>query len=139
MKLFKYINQAGGIFAALFFLIMVGLVRRGIVGKPYYIVGGFFLAFASMFLITACILMFRSLMWHIRRHKLGDMLRHYVYAYVGFYILLMVIDHITMGSISWGHNFLYALIAAMIQVYLHGYKLEFNGKKAEGKQEKADV
>ena len=97
MKLFKYINQAGGIFAALFFLIMVGLVRHEIVGKPYYIVGGFFLAFAAMFLITACILMIRSLMWHIRNHKLGAMLRHYVYAYVGFYILLMMIDHVSRG------------------------------------------
>ena len=137
MKLFKYINQAGGIFAALFFLIMVGLVRHEIVGKPYYIVCGFFLAFAAMFLITACILMIRSLMWHIRNHKLGAMLRHYVYAYVGFYILLMMIDHITMGSISWGHNFLYALIAAMIQVYLHGYKLEFSAKKPDSETEKA--
>jgi len=137
MKLFKYINQAGGIFAALFFMIMVGLVRRGIDSKAYYIVGGFFLAFAAMFIITACVLMFRSLMWHIHNHKLGSMLRHYVYAYVGFYVLLIIIDHITMGSISWGHNFLYALIAAMIQVYIHGYKLEFSNKKAETKRENA--
>ena len=139
MKLFKYINQAGGLFAVLFFLIMVGLVRRGITGKPYYVVGGFFLAFAAMFLITACILMFRSLMWHIRNHKLGAMLRHYVYAYVGFYVLLIIIDHITMGSISWAHNLLYSMIGAMLQVYVHGYKLEFSKKSADPVPETAEA
>ena len=131
MKLFKYINQAGGVFAALFFIVMISLVRRGITGTPYYTVGGFFLAFAAMFLVTAFILMFRSLMWHIRNKRLSDMLRHYVYAYVACYILLIIIDHITMGSISWAHNFLYALIVAMLEVYLHGYKLEFIKKKTD--------
>ena len=131
MKLFKYINQAGGIFAAILFIVMVSLVRRGMIGKPYYVTGILFLTFAAMFLVTACVLMFRSLMWHIRNRKLASMLRHYVYAYVGFYILLMIIDHIAMGSISWGHNLLYALIAAMLEVYVHGYRLEFDPKMAE--------
>ena len=110
MKLFKYINQAGGLFAVLFFLIMVGLVRRGIIGKAYYVVGTMFLIFAAMFLVTACALMFRSVRWHIRNKKLGSMVRHYIYAYVGFYVLLIIVDHITMGSISWGHNLLYSFI-----------------------------
>ena len=135
MKLFKYINQAGGIFAVLFFLIMVGLVRRGIIGKAYYIVGTMFLIFAAMFLVTACALMFRSVRWHFRNNKLGALLRHYVYAYVGFYVLLIIIDHITMGSISWGHNLLYSMIGAMLQVYVHGYKLEFIRKNNDTEPE----
>ena len=56
MKLFKYINQAGGIFAALFFLVMVSLVRRGIIGKAYYAVGTLFLIFSAMFIVTALVL-----------------------------------------------------------------------------------
>ncbi len=135
MKLFKYINQAGGIFAAVFFLVMVGLVRKGIDGRSYYVVGSFFLIFAAMFLVAACVLMFRSLMWHIRNKKLGSLLRHYVYAYIAFYILLMILDHITMGSISWAHNLLYALIGAMLELYVHGYRLEFNPKMAEPDEE----
>ena len=125
MKLFKYINQAGGVFAALFFIVMVSLVRRGIIGKAYYIIGAIFLIFSAMFIVTAFILMFRSLMWHIRNKKLGTMVRHYFYAYFGFYILLIIIDHITMGSISWAHNLLYSFIGAMLELYFHGYKLEF--------------
>ena len=135
MKLFKYINQAGGVFSVLLFLIMVGLVRRGITGKTYYIVGTMFLIFAAMFLVTACVLMFRSLMWHISNRKLGTMFRHYFYAYFGFYVLLIIIDHITMGSISWWHNLLYSFIGAMLEVYVHGYKLEFIKKKAVPEQE----
>lgn len=128
MKLFKYVNQAGGIFAGLFFMVMVALVRRGIVGKAYYVAGTFFLIFSAMFLATALVLMVRSVMWHIRSNKLGSMLRHYIYAYFGFYILLIIIDHITMGSISWAHNFLYSMIGAMLEIYAHGYKLEFISK-----------
>lgn len=128
MKLFKYINQAGGVFAALFFLIMVVLVRRGIIGKAYYVIGSLFLVFAAMFIVTACLLMFRSLMWHIRGKKLSSLFRHYIYAYFGFYVLLILIDHITMGSISWVHNLLYSMIGAMLQIYIHGYKLEFINK-----------
>ena len=125
MKLFKYINQAGGIFAALFFLVMVSLVRRGILGKAYYVVGTLFLIFSAMFIVTACVLMIRSLMWHIRNKKLGAMIRHYIYAYFGFYVLLILIDHITMGSVSWAHNLLYSFIGAMLELYFHCYRLEF--------------
>ena len=139
MKLFKYINQAGGVFSVLFFLIMVGLVRRGIIGKAYYIVGTMFLIFAAMFLVTACVLMFRSLRWHIRNHKLGAMLRHYAYAYLGFYVLLIIIDHITMGSISWWHNLLYSFIGAMLELYAHGYKLEFIKKNNQTEPEPEEV
>ena len=57
MKLFKYINQAGGIFAALFFLVMVSLVRRGIIGKAYYAVGTLFLIFSAMF-IPCCVIIY---------------------------------------------------------------------------------
>ena len=135
MKLFKYINQAGGVFAAVFFLIMVGFVRRGIDGRSYYFVGSLFLIFSAMFIVTACVLMFRSLMWHIRNNKLISMVRHYVYAYIGFYFLLMLIDHITMGSISWAHNLLYALIGALLELYIHGYLLEFNPKVVETDEE----
>lgn len=131
MKLFKYINQAGGVFAALLFIVMVWLVRRGIVGKAYYVVGTFFLIFSAMFIVTACVLVFRSLMWHIRSRKLGSMVRHYLYAYFGFYVLLMIVDHITMGSISWAHNLLYSLIGAMLELYAHGYKLEFIRKNPD--------
>ena len=131
MKLFKYINQAGGIFAALFFLVMVSLVRREIIGKAYYAVGTLFLIFSAMFIVTALVLMFRSLMWHIRNKKLGTLLRHYIYAYVGFYVLLIVVDHITMGSISWAHNLLYSFIGAMLELYVHGYRLEFIKKNAD--------
>lgn len=139
MKLFKYINQAGGVFAAVFFMIMVILVRRGIIGKTYYVVGTIFLIFAAMFLVTACVLMFRSLMWHIRNKRLGTMLRHYVYAYLGFYVLLIIIDHITMGSISWWHNLLYSMIGAMLEVYAHGYKLEFIQKNTDPEQDAEEV
>lgn len=139
MKLFKYINQAGGVFAAVFFMIMVVLVRKGIIGKSYYVVGMVFLVFAAMFLVTACVLMFRSLMWHIRNKRLGTMLRHYVYAYLGFYVLLIIIDHITMGSISWWHNLLYSMIGAMLEVYAHGYKLEFIKKNAEPEPDAEEV
>ena len=139
MKLFKYINQVGGVFAAVFFMIMVILVRRGIIGKTYYVVGTIFLIFAAMFLVTACVLMFRSLMWHIRNKRLGTMLRHYVYAYLGFYVLLIIIDHITMGSISWWHNLLYSMIGAMLEVYAHGYKLEFIQKNTDPEQDAEEV
>ena len=44
------------------------------------------------------------------------------------YILLIIIDHITMGSISWAHNLLYSFIGAMLELYFHGYKLEFINK-----------
>ena len=67
------------------------------------------------------------------------MLRHYVYAYLGFYVLLIIIDHITMGSISWWHNLLYSMIGAMLEVYAHGYKLEFIKKNAEPEPDAEEV
>ncbi len=139
MKLFKYINQAGGIFAALLFLIMISLVRRGIIGRAYYVAGTFFLIFSLMFIVTACVLVFRSLMWHIRKNKLGSMMRHYIYAYFGFYVMLILIDHITMRSISWVHNLLYSLIGAILVLYAHGYKLEFINKNEDSDTDAEEV
>lgn len=139
MKLFKTVNQAGGILSAILFLMMVGLVRNGIVGAPYYVVGCFFLAFAAIFLVTAFLLIFRSFIWHIYTKNIPTMIRHYIYAYVACYILLIILDHITMGTVSWGHNLLYALIAAMFEVYIHGYRLGFNLKKPVPESDADDV
>ena len=131
MKLFKRINQFSGVFAVLFFIVMVILVRRRILGSPYYIIGGLFLMFAAVFIVTACAYILQSVVWHIKNKKLGALVRHYAYAYMAIYVLLMILDHITMGSVSWVHNLHYALIAAMIQVYLHGYHLEFSPEKTD--------
>lgn len=117
--------------ALLFFIIMVILVKHRMIGRSYYVIGIFFLVFAAVFLATAFAYVLRSLMWHIQKNKLGSMLRNYVCAYIGFYVLLMILDHITMGSVSWGHNLLYAMIAAVIQVYVQGYRLEFIPAKTD--------
>ena len=131
MKLFKYINQAGGILAGLFFIVMVLLVRKGIDGRSYYVVGTLFLIFSAMFIVTACVLMFRSLMWYICKRRFGALIRHYTYAYIGFYVLLILIDHITMGNISWAHNIFYSFMGAMLELYIQGYRLEFNKQNPE--------
>ena len=123
MKAIKLTSRISGIIAVICFLAMAGLVDHGITGKPYYITGGIFLAFGTVFVCTALVLAAESIMWHVRQNKVRTMIRHYIYAYVGLYILLMVLDHIMMGSISWGHNLLYSLLTAMLQLYFNGRKI----------------
>ena len=129
MKLLKRINQASAILAGLSFLVMVQSIYVAQDCPAYYVSAVIFVVMAAIFVPTAAIFLFGSLLWHIKNRKTGALLRHYIYAYIGFYLLLMVLNHISMCSISWGHNLVYSLVLGLIQIYNAGMSLE-SGKKA---------
>lgn len=133
MKLLKRINQASAVLAGLSFLVMVQSIYVAQNCPAYYVSAVVFLVMAALFLPTAAVFLFRSLLWHIKNRKMGALLRHYIYAYIGFYLLLMVLDHISMRSISWGHNLVYALVLGLIQIYTAGMSME-SGKKVTKSQ-----
>ena len=110
MKLLKRINQASAILAGLSFLVMVQSIYVAQDCPAYYVSAVIFVVMAAIFVPTAAIFLFGSLLWHIKNRKTGTLLRHYIYAYIGFYLLLMVLNHISMSSISWVHNLVYALV-----------------------------
>ena len=129
MKLLKRINQASAILAGLSFLVMVQSIYVAQDCPAYYVSAVIFVVMAALFVPTAAIFLFGSLLWHIKNRKTGTLLRHYIYAYIGFYLLLMVLNHISMSSISWVHNLVYALVLGLIQIYTAGMAMENNKQK----------
>ena len=129
MKLLKRINQASAVLAGLSFLVMIQSIYVAQDCPVYYVSAVIFLMMAALFLPTSVFFLFRSLFWHIKNRRIGALLRHYIYAYIGFYLLLMVLNHISMSSISWVHNLVYALVLGLIQIYTAGMAMENNKQK----------
>lgn len=126
MTILKLVNRVNGFLALVTGVIMcIAVYLIGTNSRTYYyIISGLFVAFAAVFLATGIVFVVRSMIRHIKNRKIGNLIRHYIYAYMGFYVLLMVLDHICMRSISWTHNLLYAFAAAFLQIYFNGLKLE---------------
>lgn len=139
MEFIKKLNLVTGILALLALLTMIVSVAVAENCPPYYVAAAIFLVTGGIFAVTAVFFILRSLFWHLRCRKFSATVRHYLLVYIGFYLLLIVVDHICMRAISWSHNLVYSFVAAFFQTYLEGRRVETTPylTKKSGKPESA--
>lgn len=129
VRLLRIINGISGI-ASLFSLpVMLVTIYLGHRSSLYYTSAGAFVGFGLLFAATAAVFMLRSVVWHVETKRLRYLVRHYLYALVIVFLVLLLLDHITMGDdFGWDRIFCYSFVIALGSVYLSGYRLRIGAR-----------
>lgn len=123
IKILRAISSTSGFFALASFVLILITVYAGQKCMLYYISGGIFIAFASIFSVTVLFFMLRSLIWHVKVKRMRYLIRHYFYAFLAIFVILTILDQIMLSNIGWINNIMIAPFIALISVYLSGYFL----------------
>ena len=125
VRLLRVFNGMCGI-ASLFSLpVMLVTIYLGRRGSLFYVSGGAFVGFGLLFAATAAVFMLRSIVWHVETKRLRYLVRHYLYALGIVFVVLLLLDHITVGDdFGWDRIFSYSFLIALGSVYLSGYRLD---------------
>lgn len=123
IKTLRKINSISGLIALGAMIVMLTLIYLQKRLPLYYVCGGLFLGFGLIFGLTAVFFMVRSILWHIEYKRLRYLLRHYLYALVIVFLILLTFDHIAEGDDSFARVVMISPVLALGSVYLSGYRL----------------
>lgn len=125
MKILRKINQFCGLVSAISFVLLTAdiiFTRSVNNGQLFYYCAAAFIIFGLIFILTAAIFILYDFITHVRNKQLVLFIRHYFYAFVGFYMVCILADYVLNGIIDWPGYAHYAMVLALIQTYLSGFR-----------------
>lgn len=137
IKTLRKINSISGFIALATMIVMLVLIYLQKRIPLYYICGSLFMVFSLIFGLTAVFFMVRSILWHIEYKRLRYLLRHYLYALLIVFLILLTFDHIAEGDDSFVRVVMISPVLALGSVYLSGYRLRIRQKTPAQAQQSA--
>lgn len=134
MGILRKINQFFGFISILSIITVIinTIITRNTENDLIFYYGSMlFIVFGALFLLTAVIFVLYDLIVHIRNKQFVLFIRHYLYAFVGFYLLCILADYVLNGIIDWPGYAHYALGLALIQTYISGFRTSASAPKKE--------